>query len=202
MSELPDPKDRSQPWCEDIPAYLAHYKALSRRDDFPNGWHELVRAYSEAIPTLEALRLLATLSPLVELGAGAGYWARLLRDRGTEIVAYDPVAPESNDWTAKLHAWTEVRPGDAVTAITEHPDRVPFACWPPRPYGYMSDVLRTYCGTKIALITDGRFLGLEDHADPLYDVLESEWILDERVQLPHWPGRHDSLMTWRLKSTS
>lgn len=202
MSELPDPKDRSQPWCGDSPAYLAHYKALSGRDDFSNGWHELVRAYSEAIPTLEALKLLATLSPLVELGAGAGYWARLLRDLGTEVVAYDPAEPESNKWTAKLPAWTEVRLGDAAAALTEHPDRVPFACWPPRPYGYMNDVFRTYHGTTIALITDGRFLAKEDHADPLYDVLESEWKLEERVQLPHWPGRHDSLMIWRLKSTS
>ena len=197
MTELPDPQDRSQPWCGNEPAYLAHYKARSRKEDFPNDWRELVYAYSHSIPTVDALKLLATLSPLVELGAGTAYWARLLKDLGTDIVAYDLVSAESNDWTAKLPAWTELRPGDACTALRQHPDRVPFACWPPRPDGYMSDVFRIYRGTTIALITDGRFLGEGDHRDPLYDALESEWTLDQRVELPNWPYRQDSLMIWR-----
>jgi choline dehydrogenase-like flavoprotein len=107
------------------------------------------------------------------------------------------VAPESNDWTAKLPAWTELRPGDASTTLRQHPDRVPFACWPPRPNGYISDVFRIYRGATIALMTDGRFLGEGDHPDPLYDVLESEWTLDQCVELPHWPYRQDSLMIWR-----
>jgi len=46
-----------------------------------------------AIPSTEALEALAGLGmPLVECGAGTGYWASLLRARGVEITAYD-IAP-------------------------------------------------------------------------------------------------------------
>jgi hypothetical protein len=192
---IPDPSDRSRPWCGSEPSYLTHHRVKSSLEIAPNDWQGLIRAYSEAIPNLEALRLLATLSPLVEIGAGTGYWARLLQDLGTDVVAYDLVTPEINDWTAKLPAWTEVRTGDACFAVRQHPDRTPFACWPPRPSGYMKDVLRVYKGTTLALITDGRFM--TDQPDPLYDALERYWILHQRVELPHWPGRRDSLMIWR-----
>jgi hypothetical protein len=198
VNELPDPRDRSQPWWQDEPAYLAHYKAMGNFEDLTDGCHELIHAYSHAIPTLDALKLLATLSPLVELGAGGAYWARLLQDLGTDIVAYDPVDPKSNTWTAGLPPWTGVRPGDACTALSRNPERVPFACWPPRPYGYMSDVLRTHRGT-LALITDGRLFGDKNYADPLYDVLESEWDLKQTAQLPGWPGHRDRLMIWHRK---
>jgi len=119
-------------------------------------WHQLVSAYSEAIPTVRALELLAAAPPLVEIGAGGGYWARLLKDLGVDIVAYDLVASESNSWTAELPAWTDVRVGDAIEALHDNPDRVPFACWPPRPHGYMDDVMRVYGGPTLTLITDGR----------------------------------------------
>jgi hypothetical protein len=33
--------------------------------------------------------------------------------------------------------------------------------------------------------------------DPLYGLLEREWDLSQQLELPHWPGRHDSLMIWR-----
>lgn len=47
--------------------------------------------YAWAIPDARALRVLRHYGPLVEMGAGAGYWARLLRERyGDDVVtAYD-----------------------------------------------------------------------------------------------------------------
>jgi hypothetical protein len=94
-----------------------------------------------------------------------------------------------------------VRQGDARVALEQHPGRVPFACWPPRPHGYMGDVLRIFRGATLALITDGRFMGEDDERDPLYDSLEREWALDQRLELPHWPHRRDSLMIWRRSET-
>lgn len=48
--------------------------------------------YAYATPTRAALDALAALGPLVEVGAGTGYWAAALRSRGVEVHAYD-VAP-------------------------------------------------------------------------------------------------------------
>ena len=49
----------------------------------------LCKKYAWAIPDERALHILARFSPLIELGAGRGYWARLLRDRGVDIIAFD-----------------------------------------------------------------------------------------------------------------
>ena len=53
---------------------------------------QLVRRYAYGIPTTEALDAVAAAAPsgIVEVGAGTGYWARLLHDRGVEVVALRP----------------------------------------------------------------------------------------------------------------
>eukprot|EP00978_Attheya_sp_CCMP212_P024337 scaffold76329_cov59-Attheya_sp.AAC.4 len=45
--------------------------------------------YAWAIPDERALRICSEFAPLVEIGAGAGYWARLLRDKGVHVDAFD-----------------------------------------------------------------------------------------------------------------
>ncbi|EGZ05756.1 hypothetical protein PHYSODRAFT_532741 [Phytophthora sojae] len=45
--------------------------------------------YSWAIPDERALQIIKHYGPIVEMGAGSGYWARLLRLRGVDVVAYD-----------------------------------------------------------------------------------------------------------------
>jgi hypothetical protein len=43
--------------------------------------------YAFGVPGNYALDCLARYGPLVEIGAGTGYWARCLRERGVDIVA-------------------------------------------------------------------------------------------------------------------
>jgi len=197
VTELPDPQDKSCPWQDDQPAYLQHYlagmRARSQTGHFI--WHSLASAYSEAIPTLEALQALAGLAPLVEIGAGTGYWARLLTDLGTDIVASDCVPSEINSWTARSQPWMAMEVCDALDAIRLHPDRTLFSCCPPRP-GYMTNALQAYQGDALALITDGPVNG-ERSADPLYGALEADWELAKQVELPRWPMRFNSLMIWQ-----
>ena len=49
----------------------------------------LVRRYGLAIPTDEAIAACVARSPLVEIGAGLGYWASLIAQQGGDIAAYD-----------------------------------------------------------------------------------------------------------------
>ncbi len=48
-----------------------------------------ISRYGFSVPTDEALQLIASVSPqwVVEVGAGTGYWARLLNDVGVDVVA-------------------------------------------------------------------------------------------------------------------
>lgn len=57
-------------------------------------WNEkhqfrLRREFAYAVPSHDALAILSSLSPVVEIGAGTGYWASLLRARGATVYAYD-----------------------------------------------------------------------------------------------------------------
>jgi hypothetical protein len=50
---------------------------------------ELRQKYAWAIPDARALRIIKHFAPVVEMGAGTGYWCYLLRQNGIDIVAYD-----------------------------------------------------------------------------------------------------------------
>jgi hypothetical protein len=196
---MPDPTDRSRAWHEGKPAYLVWWEAAQNGATAAYGdpysdidIHVLCRSYSYAIPTNEAIDFLLSLSPVVEIGAGTGYWARLLRDKGGDVVAYDQVPAAENTWTEKLEPWTDVRIGDEV-AIERHADRVCFVSWPPRPGSFLDGSLARKSCRRLALITDGR---ASASTDRLYDALESNYVLETEIELPTWPYRNDRLMYW------
>ena len=93
----------------------------------------LVRRYAYGIPNDEAFRLIASVSPrgVVELGAGTGYWARLLHERGVDVVAYDRWPPGSgaNQFVDDDVQWFPVREGDE-RAVARHPERTLLLVWP------------------------------------------------------------------------
>lgn len=93
----------------------------------------LVRRYAYGIPTDEVLAAIAAASAagVVELGAGTGYWARLLHERGVDVVAYDVCPPESgaNRFVDEAPAWFPVRHGDE-RAVERHAERTLLVVWP------------------------------------------------------------------------
>ena len=65
--------------------------------------------FAWAIPDERALHICASFAPLVEMGAGAGYWARLLRDRAVAITAFDSdVGAQSRAAGVLQPPWTKV----------------------------------------------------------------------------------------------
>lgn len=62
----------------------------------------LSEEYAWAIPDTRALNILSKFAPLVEIGAGKGYWGSLLAKKGVDIICVDKYVPEKT--------WTEVWP--------------------------------------------------------------------------------------------
>lgn len=56
----------------------------------------LCHVVSFAIPSEAALALIAEHAPLIECGAGTGYWSALLQQRGVDVIAYDSQPPTRN----------------------------------------------------------------------------------------------------------
>ena len=167
-----------------------------------------MRRYAWAIPSERALAAIARYGPIVEIAAGTGYWARLLRERGVDIIAYDKTPPDGSDRN-RYHrgaiCWTEVRRG-GITAIDAHPDRSLLLCWPPRweqpqrgdgqsPVSHF--VVRRYRGDTVIYIGEPgpRATG----SLSLWRRLRREWELTDEVAIPQWDVAHDRLMVWRRR---
>ena len=172
---------------------------LAELIDLPARRRELAALFSWAIPTEHALDVLARHAPLVEGGAGMGYWAALLDARGLDVVAYDLAPPGSarNEFhLVGRKPWTEVRPGSSLSAIQAFPDRTLLLCWPP----YGDDeasyaVVRKYAGETLVFIGEsgeGAAGSLRFHRE-----LALNWTVIERVALPTWPRLADALTVHR-----
>jgi hypothetical protein len=154
-----------------------------------------VRRYAFAVPDAPALAAIARYSPIVELGAGTGYWAYLLRAQGVDIVAYDLAPPDRSPNAYKLdpRTWTEVRPG-GVDILADYPDRALFLCWPGYRDSFADEALAAYHGNRLIYIGEDRGGNTANAA--FFDRLHLKWALDERLAIPRWPGAHDSLQIY------
>ena len=94
--------------------------------------------YAYATPSPAALDALARHAPLLEIGAGTGYWASCLRLRHPAALlhAYDKDPPSaaraqrSNGYHGRAAAWTSVLRG-GVEAVARHAQATLFLCYPP-----------------------------------------------------------------------
>jgi hypothetical protein len=196
---LPDPDDKQLAWWQGEPAMLVWWRRIMESTTIAEevyrvrDRYHLHGRYAHAVPTMEALNTVAALGPLVEIGAGSGYWARLLRDMDCDIAAFDHVSPEENIVTVG-DAWTSVGIGD-VDMLDRYPDRTVFVCWPERPHGFMPDLLERAPQTTLALLTDGPIPAAKG-GDPMYDRLYRDWTLKEEVAIPVWPSFEERLAVW------
>jgi hypothetical protein len=183
----------AEDWQWRMPTGLAQLLELDERR------RELASLFSWAIPTEQALDTLARYAPLVECGAGMGYWTALLQSRGVDAIAYDLVPPgakQRNQYhRARRRPWTEIRRGSSVDAARQHRDRALVLCWPP----YDDDnasyaALRAYRGDMVVYIgeREGATGSVRFHRE-----LKRNWTIAEELELPHWPRLSDRLMVYR-----
>lgn len=157
-----------------------------------------VKRFAWAIPNEEAFTELAKHGPLVECGAGAGYWAHELHKRGVDVLAYDS-SPYKNLWCSG-DKWALVTPGDESIASI-HADRTLFLCWPPYDEVMALRALRYHAsagGTKIAYVGEGHGGCTGD--DGFHEALENEYNEISYVEIPRWAGIRDYLWIYERKA--
>ena len=190
-----------------------------RHDPRAPGRDELLVQFGFAVPDDAALARVARHSPngVVEIGAGLGYWARLLADRGTDVVAYDIVPPPApdNQWFARVDPGVPVAPG-SERAAREHPDRTLLLVWPTRNEDWGADAALAHAaggGQRLVYVGeppggrtgDARLhaaLGLAGRCLACsYGVIDvpctcgvtTQWQLIEELLLPRWDDGDDRL---------
>jgi hypothetical protein len=174
--------------------------------------HPVKLHYSWAIPNDAALRAIAQYSPngVVEIGAGGGYWAKMLREIGVSVIAYDP-DPVGGSWHDGTR-WSEVLLGDH-TSVIGHTDRTLLLVWPSYNETWTDEVLDLYDGDTVIYIGEGS--GGCTGTDRMHQILGSSgscWCIDDcdcppkeagrfrqvdEVHIPQWAGLHDALTVYR-----
>lgn len=181
-------------------------KALCARMPAPMGWmmesrvrEPFAMRYSWAIPNPAALDCLVKHSPIVEIGAGTGYWASLATRAGADVIAFDRAlpGPENRFHPTASSLCFDVKPGGPEDAA-RFPERTLFLCWPPQDNDMAYEALECYRGNT--LLFAGEHDGCTGSA-AFFDLLAKEWESAETVGLPQWDGSHDNLTVYHRRSS-
>lgn len=157
----------------------------------------LVPIYGFAVPNAQAIDRLVSLSPIVEIGAGTGYWAAMVTDAGGTVVAYDLYPPCTSENPYALQAqWHPVLEGGADW-IPEHPHSTLFLCWPPEANDMAADALWEYAGDTFVYVGEPR--GERTATPAFFDLLDRDWRLDEYIPLPQWSTCLDGMYIYVRK---
>ncbi|MER7701431.1 hypothetical protein ABTX81_00815 [Kitasatospora sp. NPDC097605] len=155
---------------------------------------ELSRIYSWALASRTAVDWIADCLDgrgLLEAGAGSGYWARLLRARGVDVLATDAEARAGRNGFTDRFQYAEVRPGRAAEDAAAHPDRVLALLWPPHRDPMAADALRAYRGPGLLYLGDRSGGMCADRA--FFAELAAHWYPASHCPLTlRWLGNRDT----------
>lgn len=181
------------------------HERCGRQLEATKGRERCVDLYSWAVPTEEVIEAIAQFSPIVEIGAGRGYWASLLKEAGADVRAYDVAPPQLSDlntWHKGRHStvprvFTEVLFGNQSVLFDVAVERTLFLCWPPYDTPMAAECLRCFQGSRLIYVGEG--YGGCTGDDKFHGELEENWeeILD--FEIPNWWGIRDYLSVWERK---
>lgn len=158
------------------------------------GRTELAGKYAWAVPNDEAIRTIQKEGPIVEIGAGTGYWAYLLRQVGVEVHAYD-AKPGHNHWCSH-DPWTHVEVG-GPEKVLDHPQCTLMLCWPPYNESLAHDCVELYTGTTVVYIGEDPYGCTGDSA--YHEYMDRRFKRANTVSIPQWFSINDYLEVWHRK---
>lgn len=160
--------------------------------------HALVKKFAWAIPSIEAIQECVKHSPIVEIGAGKGYWGKLIQEFGGIIVCYDAYPEKAGFPFSEVcePTWIDVKKGDE-TSVLNHQDHTLMLCWPPYSTSMAQNALSLYTGKKLIYIGEG-WRGCTGD-DIFHEMLKNDWKLILELDIPQYYGIRDSFHLYERK---
>jgi hypothetical protein len=150
--------------------------------------------YAWAIPCDEAIQEIVKHSPIIEIGAGTGYWANLITQAGGGVAAYDvrPVNLKNNLFHPGAQPFFDVKVGNHKK-IPQHPNCTLMLCWPPCHSKLTKKCLDLY--RQDTLIYIGEYNTNSSWSEDLDDP--SKWLLEKIIKIPQWQALHDEMFIFK-----
>ncbi|WP_040792938.1 hypothetical protein [Nocardia paucivorans] len=167
----------------------------------------LQAAYAYAVPspeTLDWVQAFAGGRTVVELGAGRGYWARLLAERGVVVRAFDSAPPDATVNASfpmvagQPDVWFPVGGLDGFAAALSE-DAVLFLCWPPGWGDAMAsqalELFESRGGRRLVYVGEPK--GGKTGDDAFFDRLSDGWVVQSRDErFVSWWNLTDAAQAW------
>jgi hypothetical protein len=168
-------------------------------------WHDSCRdwaahLYAYAVPSTEALELLQQHAPLVEMGAGTGYWAAFLQQAGAAVDAYDMQPPgiQPNEYHGHAAMFADVKPGRPALLRSCNPDATLLLCYPPPDNDMALESAKAFRGQHLAYV--GEWQGVTG-TPALEAYLLQHFEPMRTVELPCFPNQAAYLFLFRRRAT-
>ena len=178
--------------------YYSEYIKLRELDPFEvyKARTMLVRRFAWAIPDMRVITELANRHrAIVEIGAGTGYWAWLLKQAHVQVMAFDAYTPTSGtNYYQHVIEWTTVYQGDHTVLSRFAPNWSLLLCWPPYSEPMGTNCLKLFKGNKVIYV--GEYDGGCTGDTEMHTMLERNWTLVRQSDIPQWSGIHDAVFEY------
>ena len=178
---------------------------LRENEDLSDVAWEFRNLYGYAVPSHQAMNAIHAFSPngVLELGAGLGYWAHVMRYSGIDTLAVDihdarnnPYFPYSQFGTHnEPRAWTSMETTITPEELT-NTNKALMLCWPDVD-SFASKSLSLYGGDHFIYVGEGQGMATGD--DKFHDALRSRWVETNRIDIPRLPHRCDALRLFKRR---
>lgn len=157
--------------------YISGFSAMAPKSD-GKGHQDFINEYACAIPNKIAIQILLDYSPILEIGAGNGYWSWVIEENGGSATPTD-VKPWSN-------TWMDVKKEDGVEAVRKRSDDYTlFICYPYYGIDWDYNALREYSGDTVIFVGEWGYRSATGSKE-FFKELNQNWSETQKNELPHW----------------
>jgi hypothetical protein len=155
-----------------------------------------IRRWGFSIPCAEAVTELVRLSPIIEIGAGSGYWSAFVSAAGGDVIATDAISTGSPGYGLTVGLHSNIEALDAISAVRRYPERHVFCSWPTQGTDWSAEAADAMQpGRCLALIGQPR--GGETGSPRLFDVLDAGFTEECNIPIPQFPGVREEFRIYR-----
>ena len=185
-----DPLTKAEKWLRETrPAPTWDGKRYIGHEDQR---HTYNKKFGYAIINQPIIDLLKELQPLLEVGAGIGYWASELLAQHVDVIPTN----YGEHWLWKeTTPWTTVEELEAEAAVLKYPQRNLLMCWPDFIHMWPIGAIRAFKGKHMAIVGENQSESCTSYPD-ISRELAKRYRLTQKVQIPQFRSINDDLEVW------